>query len=210
MNTSYKTSMDGFSLIETLVALFVIAMISTAAGSMLLDTLRASSRVDASAEAVRRLEVANGLIRADLGAMTRRASTGPDSYLPAVGPTGNDGSRDGLVLAFVRGGWSDFANDEVLRSDLMRVEYHREEGTLIRRAYAAPDPATRTVLVERVLFEDFEDLFIQYHAAGGWSNEWVTPADREAPLLPDLIEITVTFEDGHILSQKMLAGGGLS
>lgn len=210
MNQKTHTGTDGFSLIETLVALFVIAMISTAAGSMLLDTLRASSRVDASAEAIRRIEVANGLIRADLAAMTRRASTGPDSYLPAVGPTGNDGRRDGLVLAFVRGGWSDFASEEVLRSDLMRIEYRREEGKLIRRAYTAPDPATRTLMVERVLFDDLTDLRLRYHADGSWSNEWVTPADREAPLLPDLIEMTVTFQDGRTLGQKMLAGGGLS
>ncbi|MEL6567807.1 MAG: type II secretion system minor pseudopilin GspJ [Pseudomonadota bacterium] len=197
----------GFSLIETLVALFVIALISTAAGSMLLDTLRASDRVDASADAIRDLEVATGLMRSDFGAMTRRPSTAPDSYLPPAGPIGNDGSREGIVLAFVRGGWADYSSEESLRSDLMRVEYHRVGDTLVRRAYGAPDPTVRTQMVEKVLLNQVNDLSVRYYVGGAWSEVWETAPREIAPVLPDLIEVDVTLEDGRRLSQKLIAGG---
>lgn len=205
-----RNSDCGFSLIETLVALFVISLISTAAGLMLLDSLRASDRIDTSAASIRSLEVANGMLRADIGAMTRRASTGPDGYLPATGSLGVSGERDGLVMAFVRGGWSARAEQDALRSDLLRVEYHREADRLLRRAYLAPDPATGTEMIERVLLTGMRDFSVRYYSDGSWATEWSTPAGDEAPRLPQLIEVTVTFEDGHMLRQNMLAGGGLS
>ncbi|MEL6663819.1 MAG: type II secretion system minor pseudopilin GspJ [Pseudomonadota bacterium] len=198
---------SGFSLIETLVALFVIALVSTAGGAMLLDTMRASARVDASASDIRRLEVATGLLRADLAAMTSRASTGPDSYLPPRGPIGNDGARDGPVLAFVRGGWSDFTSQDSLRSDLMRIEYVREGELLLRRAYGAPDPTVRTPMAQRPIYEGISDISLRYGRGGSWSNTWETPASVSDPELPDLIEITVTFSDQRIVRQVFLAGG---
>jgi len=198
---------EGFSLIETLVALFVIALVSTTAGAMLLDTMRATETVDAVAGEIREMEVATGLLRSDLAAMTRRASKPPNSYVAATGPAGTDGRRDGLVLAFVRGGWADLAGPESTRSDLARVEYHRRGERLMRRIYAAPDPATRTPYSERVLFDDITDLNLRYFSDGAWSEGWRSPGATLDQQMPDLVELTVTRSDGRVIRQKLVAGG---
>ena len=62
----------GFTLIETLVALGVTAMLATAGTLMMLQTLQGSRAIDTRMEQVRQLEAANGLLRADFSEMTKR------------------------------------------------------------------------------------------------------------------------------------------
>lgn len=196
----------GFSLVETLVSLFVIALVSTSAGALLIDTLNASERVDAAAERVRQMEVASGFLRADLAAMTSRASRGPSSLDLPSGPEGTDGTQDGVVLSFVRGGWGIYGNPSPLRSDLARIEYVRDGNTLVRRFYSAPDPIDTTEYVEHVLFDGLTDLSVRYYAAGGWSQVWDTPQGDASPLLPALVEITVTEPGDRVVRIVSIAG----
>ena len=65
-----RQSEAGFTLIETLVALGVTAMLATAGTLMMLQTLQASRAIDARMADVRKLEAANGLLRADFSEMT--------------------------------------------------------------------------------------------------------------------------------------------
>lgn len=197
---------SGFSLMETLVALFVVAMLSTAGGSLLIGTLNSTNRVEQLTQDVRAFEVASAFLRDDLSAMTTRASASPDGLSLPAGPAGTDGSRDGIILSFVRGGWSRY-DENVLRSDLLRVEYLRREGSLVRRIYTAPDPGRETPFSERILLEGLSAIELRYLDEDAWSDVWVTVNPDPASDMVDLVEVTLQFNDDRTLTQRFLAGG---
>lgn len=195
----------GFTLAETLIALFVIAMLSVAGASTLTATLRASGHVDASAERVRELTVMHALLREDIGAMTRRPSLGADGFGLPLGPSGTDGSREDTILTFVRGGWEDLQGNSG-RSDLQRIEYEFRGGALIRKAWLAPDPASRTPMVERTLVDGLASLQVRYRNNGAWRPDWTSGLGGPESDIPDLVEFTLNFETGDTLTLRLLSG----
>lgn len=196
----------GFTLAEMLIALFVIAVLSVTGASTLSATLRASDRVDVAAERVRELTVMHALLREDIGAMTRRPSIDPDGFGLPAGPLGTVGEREGLIIGFVRGGWANLETDGRLRSDLQRIEYAFEGGALVRRAWLAPDPAERTPMVERRLVEGLSGLSLRYRNDGVWDTEWTSGAGGPGSDLPDLVELTLSFQDGDTLVMRFMTG----
>lgn len=196
----------GFSLMETLVALFVVALLYTAGGSLLLGALNGTDRVERLAQDIRQYEVASALMRDDFAAMTNRASAGPDGLSFPSGPLGTDGTREGLILAFVRGGWARY-DDDVLRSDLLRVEYERRGGELVRRIYTAPDPGPETPMSERVLLSGVRSLTLRYLDEDVWYDAWGTPQSGPGADMADLVEFRLEFTDDRVLTQRFLAGG---
>ncbi|WP_340693900.1 type II secretion system minor pseudopilin GspJ [Hyphomonas sp.] len=192
----------GFTLIETLVALGVTAMLATAGTLMMLQTLQASRAIDARMADVRTLEAANGLLRADFSEMTQRPSAAPDAFDPAVGFTGRTGIETGDLISFVRSGWRDprVGGD---RSDLQRVAFRLEDGKLIRKAWLRPDPVRNTPIVERVLLDGIADLEIRYRQKGVWFDEWPADADGRHP---DLVQLDLEFADADQLTLQYMVG----
>ncbi len=193
---------SGFTLVETLVALGVTAMLATAGTLMMLQTLQASRAIDARMTDIRALEAANGLLRADFSEMTQRPSTAPDDFNPAVGFSGRRGIETGDLISFVRSGWSDprVGGD---RSDLQRVAYRLEDGQLIRKAWLRPDPVRNTPVVERALLAGVSDLTIRYRQQGVWFDEW--PADAKGRH-PDLVQLDLKFADTDQLTLQYMVG----
>ncbi|KCZ94302.1 type II secretion system minor pseudopilin GspJ [Hyphomonas johnsonii] len=193
---------SGFTLIETLVALGVTATLATSGTVMMLQTLQASRAVDTRMDEVRTLEAANGLFRADLGEVTRRASAPPDDLSPPVGFLGKTGEDAGDIISFVRTGWRDSRKDSD-RSDLQRVAYRFEDGNLIRTAWLRPNPAPATPVVERVLLSGIDSLTVHYRSAGRWYDEW--PATPEGDH-PDLVEFEIRFAEQDVLRLAYMVG----
>jgi general secretion pathway protein J len=197
-----RQSEAGFTLIETLVALGVTAMLATAGTLMMLQTLQASRAIDARMADVRTLEAANGLLRADFSEMTARPSAAPDDFTPAVGFSGRTGIETGDLISFVRSGWRD-PQVGGNRSDLQRVAIRLEDGQLIRKAWLRPDPVRNTPVVERVLLDGISNLEIRYRQKGVWFDEW--PADANGRH-PDLVQLDLTFADADQLTLQYMVG----
>jgi general secretion pathway protein J len=197
-----RQSEAGFTLIETLVALGVTAMLATAGTLMMLQTLQASRAIDARMADVRALEAANGLLRADFSEMTVRPSAAPDDFAPAVGFSGRTGIETGDLISFVRSGWRDprVGGD---RSDLQRVAIRLEDGQLIRKAWLRPDPVRNTPVVERVLLDGISNLEIRYRQKGVWFDEW--PADANGRH-PDLVQLDLKFAGADQLTLQYMVG----
>ena len=197
-----RQSEAGFTLIETLVALGVTAMLATAGTLMMLQTLQASRAIDARMADVRALEAANGLLRADFSEMTVRPSAAPDDFTPAVGFSGRTGIETGDLISFVRSGWRDprVGGD---RSDLQRVAFRLEDGQLIRKAWLRPDPVRNTPVVERVLLDGISNLEIRYRQKGVWFDEW--PADANGRH-PDLVQLDLKFAGADQLTLQYMVG----
>ena len=196
----------GFTLIETLVSLFVIAMLSSGGAYLLVTTLQASQQMNTQTEQHRELALAHALLTDDLASLTNRASAPPTGYDPAHTLWGRSGERDGLVMGFVRNGWVETAREPV-RSDLQRVEYHLEEGRFYRRAWVRPDPVIDTPVIERTLFEEVDRISVRYFYGETWSDIWETRGATPQVQLPTAVEIVFHFSGNDSLRQVFLTGG---
>jgi general secretion pathway protein J len=192
----------GFTLVETLVALAVTATLATAGTLLMLQTLQASRAVNTRMDDVRSLEAAFGLMRSDFNEVTRRPSSAPDDLYPPIGFQGLKSDKTGELITFVRAGWkaSKIGSE---RSDLQRVAYVFDKGTLVRKAWLRPDPVSTTPVVERVLMEGIDKLDIRYRRKGAWFDAWPATTNGD---YPDLIQFTMTFADQDELTLSYMLG----
>ena len=201
-----RSNEQGFSLIETVVAVFIVALISAGAGVMLTQTVQAGKQVSASSAALVELQIANAMMRDDFAGITQRATASEDPFdVPQIF-IGLSADRDADFLVFARHGWSLSPSGE-MRSDLQRVAYRFEEGQLIRKAWLRPDPDRETPVVERVLLSEISDFRVSYRKSGFWESEWQSRfSEQDEPVLPDALEIICEFENGDTLRQVFMTG----
>ncbi|MEO1641951.1 MAG: type II secretion system protein GspJ, partial [Pseudomonadota bacterium] len=109
------------------------------------------------------------------------------------------------VLRFVRSGWVD-AGSGAPRSNLQVVSYVIEDGQLIRRASVRPDAVRSTPVSERIVFNGVDRISLEFVRDGVMSREWIGDAGQSLNVLPDLIEIEITFEDERTLTIAALTG----
>jgi general secretion pathway protein J len=196
---------SGVTLVETLVALFVIALMASAGAVMTTQSLAGARAVETRGDKAAELSTALSMISADLGALMIRPSQDANQSEPPYVFQGYAPRYDGRIMVFVRNGWPN-PQDE-LRSDLQRVEYLLESGSLIRRSWAAADPAQSTKTVDQVLLEGIETLEVRFGRADTWQSEWVVPV-AESPTLPQKTELTFRFSKDDTLSARFLIGAG--
>lgn len=202
MKATKPSASAGFTLVETLVALAVTAMLATSGTMLMLQTLQGSEVVDARMGSARELIAMNGLMRADFGLVTKRASRAAEGLSSPQGFTGGTPQGNGELIRFVRAGWSD-PSQIGARSDLQLVSYRFEDGALIRTAWLRPDPVADTPSVDRVMLDGIEDLDIRYRKSGQWEPVWPGTVDGTHP---DFVELTVTFGDGDQLTLAYSVG----
>jgi general secretion pathway protein J len=205
MSARVSSASAGFTLVETLVALAVTAMLATSGTMLMLQTLQGSEAVDERMASARKLIATNGLMRADFNLVTKRASRAADGYTLPLGFTGGTPRGDGELMRFVRAGWSD-PTGAGARSDLQLVSYRLEDGALIRTAWLRPDPVPDTPRVERVMVEGIVDLDIRYRKAGKWETVWPGTVDGTHP---DFVELVLSFstDDQLTLAYSVGASG---
>ncbi len=199
------TAEAGFTLVETLVALFVVAFLALAGASLLVSTLQAGAQVDERAGALRALQVTRALMQDDFGALTRRAAIPPDGYPPARGLVGGGDTGEDALVVFIRNGWPEL-DGTGLRSDLMRVAYGLDSNRLVRRSWARPDATRSTPRVDQVLMQGVEAASIRFATGGEWFDTWQNPGEGDQARLPEAVEVTVEFESGETLVQRFLTG----
>lgn len=195
----------GFTLVEMLVALFVVAFLATAGASLLVSTLRAGAQVDERAGALRALQVSRALMQDDFAALTGRAAIPPGGFPPARGLATGSQAGDGVLVVFIRNGWPALEG-EPPRSDLMRVAYGLDGDRLVRRSWARPDATRSTPVVEQVLLEGVDGASIRFSAGGEWSDTWRTFGEGDDARLPEAVEVTLRFQTGEPLVQRFLTG----
>ncbi len=199
-----KTSEYGITLVETLISLFIIAMLTTSGGVILLQTLRGTKSVEVRSASIASMETAIARLRDDFGAMTRRASLDPDSTRGALVFEGYDVRFDGRIAAFVRNGWSN-PGGYAPRGDLQRLEYRFQDGALYRRSWAAVDTTASTGVVDELMLDGLAEIEVKYGRGDLWRPEWIVLPDSREPL-PDKVEFVFRFEGGAVLVTRLLTG----
>ncbi len=188
---------QGFTLIELIVSLFIFGLLAAAGVSLLAFSVRAQETAklrltDAAATARMSALLTSDLLQA-VPRLTRnmRGDTEPAFR-------GGEGS---LVLAYVRGGWSN--PDGAARSGLQRVEWQLKDQQLNRVVRPLVDgaaPLASTVLADRV-----RSTRLRFRAKGEWLDRW-QPSDGQA--MPQVVEITITRANEAPLTRMFLVGVG--
>ena len=184
----------GFTLVEVLISLFIFSLITAGTMTALTQSIRGKDRLAVSMEELNELNAARAIIKADMSTLTLRPSRDElGGFNPYVLTT--DGEA---LLSFTRRGRENPSGIEA-RGDLERVEYHFEDGALIRRSYAHENPAQLPTKFDRTLLDDLKAVDVSAIGYGDGrviNLEDFRIAARET-LVPGaiLIEVTDAYDE---------------
>ena len=196
----------GFTLIETLVAVFAIALLMSGGGALLLSTIQSGQVVQTKLERLNELELMTAHLRSDLShAVPRLAQTGRVGE-PARSFYGGRPDRDDVILGMVRTGWVNIEN-ETDRSELLAVEYILEDEQLIRRIYTYPDRTRQTTSYDTVLADDVRDIDLTFRAGGLDAEFWELALVEGRPVMPETVSLEINFETEQTLTLRFFVGG---
>ncbi len=179
----------GFTLLEALLALAIVALLGTGAYGLLSATARFEDGALARQRAVASLARAVRLLEEDLAALPARWLLREDPFADPV----LDGTPPRGVLALTRGGVGNPLGRA--RSSLQRVVWEIEDGNVLTR-HAAFAGAGAQAAVRRVLAEEVEELVLRYlDERGTWHETWPPPpASGERPRMPGYERVPVAVE----------------
>lgn len=190
----------GFTLLETLVAVAVFALLASAGTFVIVQSMAARDAVAASRQAAFELQSGREFLRRDLAQVRLRGVRDAFGTSRAYAFAGEGGSLQLLTAAWPNPA---AAGD---RSVLQWVEYRLEEGQFIRRAFLRPDITLQTRAAERILMRNVQAVSFHYYARGQWLDSYLAAHSR--PSAPGAVSLSMTFSDGTSIRQLFLAGGG--
>jgi general secretion pathway protein J len=159
----------GFTLIEVLVSVFLLAVLSAFCYETLSYVRHARDGTAASFDRIRGLELAVHALVTDFAELEPRPVRDVlgTTFVPALYADG----RSTDVVSMTRGGWPNAAGLE--RSTLQRVTYSLENGTLVRRYYTVLDATAGDQPVRRELLKDVVAVSIRYlDPSRQWQTQW--------------------------------------
>lgn len=204
--TRQPSQQAGFTLAETLVALFILAIVSSAGAALLIGATTTSQQIRDQEQITRQLDVAQRLIRQDIMAMDARTVRPVDGFTNSANLRGEKPRGEEPFLQFVRSGWLNPGYVEA-RSGLQAVRYRLQDGDLVREASLRPDATSGTPVASRVLLNNVRTVELGFQLGDQISDFWQGDAAQVRGILPDLIEVTILFEDGTQLTLAALTGG---
>lgn len=196
----------GFTLAETMVALFILAIVSSAGAALLIGATSTSQQIRDQEQITRQLDVAQRLIRQDIAELSTRAIRPADGFSPAGNLFGDTPRGEEPFLRFVRSGWLNPGYIEP-RSGFQSVQYVLREGRLIREASLRADATPGTPVSSRVLLDNVRTVELGFVRGGQRSEFWRGDAGHALEVLPDLIEMSIVFENDTRLTLTALTGG---
>ena len=202
-SVSCRRAQAGFTLAETLVAMFVFALLATSGAAILFQTLEGKTRLEAETAELAQLTALHAALKADLAQVAPRLAR--DEFGASLPFSGGLTDPDPALLRLVRRGWTNPGAVE-RRSSLMAVSYDLRDGALVRRVILRPDATSSTPVRERVLMDGVRSAQLRFLANGQWSDIWVQGARGAG--LPEAVELTLDTESAGPLRLVFLAHGG--
>ncbi|MFT3905097.1 MAG: type II secretion system minor pseudopilin GspJ [Steroidobacteraceae bacterium] len=219
----------GFTLIELVVAMFITAIVAAMGYAAINQALGNRTAVEAQAERLLSVQKALRIMEQDfelaqprpvrnlIGDGYEAAMVAPDlsSTLTSTASStegGTSGSEAAPVVTLTRGGWTNTAGLE--RSELQRVAYYVENGTLIRMYKPVLDATTAVTSIKRDLLTDVTSLSLRFmDVSRQWRTSWPTTelnAEAQTQALryrPIAVEVTVVLKDwGTLVRIYEIAG----
>jgi|GEM_PF-971129 general secretion pathway protein J len=177
---------DGFSLVEMLVAVFLLSVVSIISLSIMSNFADANQMVTAKMSDLAQIERARNFLRADLRETVERGFFVQDQKL----------DQNDLLFRLTRGDAENAKVDDAY-SPVEMVEYRINNDKLIRRSYLRPEAIEITPFRDYVLLENVGDISLKFYDGFLWHNYWVNIQNSNTVLLPRALELSWSSHDGQ-------------
>jgi general secretion pathway protein J len=208
----------GFTLVELLVAMAIVAVIGVMALTGLTTIIRQRDIAEERTQRWQEIQLAMRLIAQDLSQSAPRLTRDElgESYQPSM--LANPNAQ--FALEFSRGGWANPGG--FARGTVLRVAYNVEEqqqtkngkrethNVLVRMHWPVMDRTLSTVPVKTNLLDRVDNVEVRFmDASGEWQTEW-PPLQMQGPLRyvirPRAVEFAVELEDFGRISRIVEVG----
>ncbi|RNC68138.1 MAG: prepilin-type N-terminal cleavage/methylation domain-containing protein [Desulfuromonadales bacterium] len=185
------TGTRGFTLLETLVALLLLAIVSAALYGSFFSVVRARERSAEGGEQRRELHGTLDLIRREVaGAIYRQGNTRLSFVVEDRDIFGKPASTLALTTIAPPAGEGSYP-----ASDLLAVRYamkERERSLYLTRE--ATDPFSSVKPIPYPQMEEIEGFLVECYDGSSWVRSWNTELN---PTLPRRVRITLTLREGE-------------
>ena len=199
----------GFTLVELLIAMAILAVVGVIALAGLSTVLQQQAIAEERAQRWQDIQFAMHVITQDLAQVHPRAAR--DESGETWKPSFLVGANEQFAVELSRGGWANPAG--LPRGHVLRVAYDWEDNasTLVRFHWPAMDRTLTTPPVRTELLTGVDDVQIRLLDRNGqWHLEW-PPLDLPAPdslvTPPRLVEFSLVLEDFGRLWRTVEVGG---
>lgn len=201
----------GFTLIEMLVAVSLLALLGLASALALDSALRSQRIMGAKQDALQQLQRSQRLLSRDLEQLLLRPSrdmTGNPLALELIARPQADDSHDGLILQFFKSGRR-LLSPTAAHSRLEQVRYRIDSGQLLRDTTPLLDPSGSSPWHSGLLLEGLTQLQLRFFYRQQWHSQW-PPLNlaTTSGALPAAIELRWQTEQYADVTQLVLIPGG--
>lgn len=185
---------QGFTLIEMLVAVFLLAVIGAAGFTMLFQMNKTRGVVIAQADRLTELQRTFYWMNEDFSqAVNRPVRSASDDRVPAF----LFNLQGDNLIELSRSGWTNPAREvSPARSDMQRVAYSLDDDKLIRSYWYHLDTFDEEPTKRRQMLADVEDLSLRFlDREGGWHDSWPPLDVVDDPGMPTAVEVRLQLED---------------
>ncbi|MEH6822969.1 MAG: type II secretion system minor pseudopilin GspJ [Motiliproteus sp.] len=211
----HRPPQRGFTLIEMLVAVSLLALLGLASALALNSALRSQTIIGVKQDALEQLQRTQRLLSRDLQQLLLRPSrdvSGNPLDIDLIAYPQPDTSNNGLILQFFKTGRR-LLNQASPSSRLEQVRYRVEDEQLLRETTTLLDPSGSIPWHSGVLLTDISEIDLRFFHRQQWHSQWpplnqTIGAAATTRQLPAAIEIrwqTPNFVD---VSQLILIPGG--
>lgn len=201
-----KAQLQGFTLIEVLVAIAIFASLSVGAYQVLNQVQRSNEASLQSTQRLNELNRALVLMDADFRQMAARQfrSQGePASKQFLLWQDYLMGSEQKGVM-FTRLGWHN-PQQQFPRGEVVQVAYRLVDGVLERVSWHYPDTAAGQHGVVTSILTQVESWNMRFYFAGQWYQSWNKPM-----VLPKAVAVQFTLKDYGDIERIYLVAGGVA
>ncbi|MFT5719913.1 MAG: general secretion pathway protein J [Motiliproteus sp.] len=210
-----STRQRGFTLIEMLVAVSLLALLGLASALALNSALRSQTIIGGQQDALEQLQRSQRFISRDLEQLVLRPGRdllGNDLSVELIAFAQPDTSNNGLILQFFKTGHR-ILRHTATSSRLEQVRYRIEDLQLIRETTSLLDPFGSTPWRSGVLAENVSQMRLRFFHQQQWHNQWPPLNQANAPitsrdLIPAAIEIQWQTPRFATVTQLILLPGG--
>jgi len=188
---------QGFTLIEMLVAVFLLAVLGGSGFTMLFQMNKTRSVVISQADRLTELQRTFYWMNEDFSqAVDRPVRSASNDQIPAF----SFDLQGESLISITRSGWTNPAREvSPARSDIQRVAYSLDEDKLIRSYWYHLDTVEAEPTKRRQMLAEVEDLKLRFlDREGSWHDSW-PPLDTEVSEqdsgVPAAVEVTIELDD---------------
>lgn len=196
-----ERKMHGFTLVEMLLALAILAALSVAAMAVLQNVIRADTLTRDKTQQMQALQHTFSQMSSDINQIIARRSRESSSLFFAGR---YQLSSDDWAISFSRNGWPNPLG-MLARSEIQNVSYRLRQQRLERLSYDQQDPLTGAQPTVEVVQEGVQAFRLRFYASGRWQERW-----DNTQSLPQGLEVTLTLDGYGDITRLFLITQGSS